>query len=320
MYSYKSDWQFKIILERKSTDYSSPTIRTLSFFVSDTRTTDQVNHTNLLNDNPEEIFIPTTHLYQYDLDPDIGGSICSPTTVSMILISYGIDVEPVPFARDTKDPYWGLFGVWPRVVQNASEYRVRGYVNRYRSWSQAREVLANGGRIAISVGQPLYSGHLMMLAGFDENGNPLVHDPAKRYGYRYKFDKAELDSSWFDKGGISYTFYLIDTVSTVIESTPLNHKSLPQSYRVITNYPNPFNNTTRILFRVEKTGNIDLSVFNINGDKLITLTNKNYSPGEYILQWDGTDKHGRVLGSGIYFVVLKTESGNSFCSTMHFVK
>ncbi|MBU1635888.1 C39 family peptidase [bacterium] len=320
MYTYKSDWQFKVILERKSTDYSSPTIRTLSFFVSDTRTTDQVNHTNLFNDNPEEIFIPTMHLYQYSLDSEIGGSICSPTTVSMILISYGINVEPVPFARATKDPYYNLFGVWPRVVQNASEYGVKGYVTQYRSWSQAREVLANGGRIAMSVGQPLYSGHLMMLAGFDENGNPLVHDPARSNGYGYKFNKTDLGKSWFDKGGISYTFYLEDSVNTAIEIFDSEAAVQPRSYRYISNYPNPFNNSTNISFRVEQSANVEISIYNINGEKVTTLANKNYSPGKYVLQWNGTDKNGRVLGSGIYFVVLKTESGSSYYSPMHFVK
>lgn len=320
MYSYKSDWQFKVIFERLNTAYTSPTIRMLSFFVSDTRTTEQIDHTALLNDNPEEIFIPTTHLYQYSLDPDIGGSICSPTSVSMILISYGINVEPVPFARDTKDSYWGLFGVWPRVVQNASEYGVRGYVTRYRSWSQAREVLTNGGRIAMSVGQPLYSGHLMMLAGFDENGNPLVHDPARSNGYGYKFNKLDLGKSWFDKGGVAYTFYLEDSVTTAVENHPPDNTPLPDSWRFITNYPNPFNNTTNISFRVEKAGKIELSIYNINGDKLVTLANQSYTPGEYILQWDGTDNNGRTLGSGVYFAVYKTESGESYCSAMHLIK
>jgi len=320
MYSYKSDWQFKVILERRSIDYPSPTIHMLSFFVSDTRTTDQVDHTNLLNDNPEEIFIPTTHLYQYSLDDVIGRSICSPTSVSMILISYEIDVEPVSFARDTYDPYHNLFGVWPRVVQNALEYGVKGYVTQYRSWSQAREILANGGRIAMSVGRPLYSGHLIMLAGFDNNGNPIVHDPAKSNGYGYKFNKTDLGESWFDKGGISYTFYLNDSVNTAIDQFNIDDITLSRPQRFIANYPNPFNNSTNITFQVEKAGIVEISVHNINGEKLITLERKHYLPGEYLIQWDGKAKNGRVLSSGVYYVIYNTAANKRYSTPIHFIK
>ena len=95
--------------------------------------------------------------------------------------SYSIDVDPLQFARDNYDDYWGMFGIWPKAVQNAAEYNLEwGSCHCYRTWNQAYDVLANGGRIVMSVGRPLYTGHLMMLAGFDSQGNPLVHDPARK--------------------------------------------------------------------------------------------------------------------------------------------
>ena len=48
--------------------------------------------------------------------------------------------------------------VWPKAVQNAAEYNLNGEVSRYRTWSEAYEVLAAGGRIVMSVGFPLYQG------------------------------------------------------------------------------------------------------------------------------------------------------------------
>ena len=85
--SYVSSWQFKIIMTRTTSGQSSPTLHKLSFFVSDSRTTSSVNITQIVNDNPAQIFIPTNFIYQYGVDPQIGGSICSPTSVAMILRS-----------------------------------------------------------------------------------------------------------------------------------------------------------------------------------------------------------------------------------------
>ncbi len=137
----------------------------------------------------------------------------------MILKSYSIEVDPYQFALDTHDPYYNMFGIWPRVVQNASEYGLDGAVTRYRAWSEARTVLANGGRIAMSVGLPLYSGHLLMLAGFTSDGRPIVHDPAKSNGYSYVYNKTSISQSWFNKGGIAYTFYPAGSYPTSVENS-----------------------------------------------------------------------------------------------------
>jgi len=119
--SYKNSWQFKVIMTRTSAELPSPTLHMVSFFVSDNQTTSLIDMNAIVNDNPQAIFIPTDFVYQYGVDPIIGGDICSPSTVSMILKSYSINVDPYQFALDTHDPYFDMFGIWPRVVQNASE-------------------------------------------------------------------------------------------------------------------------------------------------------------------------------------------------------
>ena len=320
LYSYQKRWQYRVLFKRNYADTSSPSIRKLSFFTSDSRTESEIDYTAILNDTPEQIFIPTTHLYQYSLDPDIGGSICSPTSVSMILLSYGIDVEPVPFARDTYDPHFKMFGIWPRVVQNASEYGLDGAVTRYRSWSAAREVLANGGRIAMSVGPPLYNGHLIMLAGFDENGNPLVHDPAKRSGYGYKFSKSDLSHSWFDKGGISYTFYVRDSIVTAIETADATEIPFPEQTCLIWNYPNPFNNSTTIAYRVEHRGPVTVAIYDLNGTLVRKLQDGMLEPGNYRLVWNGSDEQEDKVASGVYLVCMQGAEGQVHSSRLLLMK
>lgn len=299
LYAYKSSWQFKIIMTRTSVDIPSPTLHKLSFFPSDSRTTTSINYTDILNDNPEAIFIPTTFIYQYGVDPVIGGSICSPTSVSMILRSYNISVDPYLFALDTYDPYYKMFGIWPRVVQNASEFGLDGAVTRYRTWSQAREVLANGGRIAMSVGLPLYEGHLMMLAGFTSDGRPIVHDPAKLNGYSYIFNKSDLSHSWFDKGGVAYTFYPSDSNVVSVEM-PNEEKILANNFQLLQNYPNPFNPSTIISYALQNSEFVKLMVFNQLGQEITTLVNEEKAAGVYEVNFNGSN-----LPSGVYLYKLQ---------------
>ena len=329
---YVSSWQFKIIMTRTAVDQPSPTLRKLSFVVSDSRTTSAVNITQLLNDKPAAVFIPTDFIYQYGVDPTIGGDICSPTSVSMILRSFQITVDPRQFALDTRDPVFDMFGVWPRVVQNAAEYGLDGVVTRYRSWSQARQVLADGGRIAMSVGPPLYSGHLMMLAGFTAAGDPIVHDPARSNGYSYVFNKSDLSHSWFDKGGVAYTFSLAGNGVTSVALTP-SRGEVAQEFALQQNYPNPFNPSTKIRYTVSGAGSgvsgpgsgggatnseiryqnseiripgsswVRLSVYDVLGREVAVLVNEQQLPGTYEVTFDGSR-----LASGVYFTRMVSGS------------
>jgi hypothetical protein len=300
---YTDRWQFRINMIRNTISEPSPTIHKLSFFVSDSRTTDFLDYGSILDDNPEEIFIETDFLYQYGIDDEIGGSICSPTTVSMILHSYYIEVDPYSFAVDTYDPYYGLFGVWPRVVQNASEKGLDGAVTRYRTWSEARDVLADGGRIAMSVGPPLYGGHLMMLAGFTNGGNPIVHDPARSNGYAYIFNKSDLSHSWFDKGGIAYTFFPADSQTDIIEQDILAAYQ-PEDFQLYQNYPNPFNSRTRIRFELKESSPVRISVYDARGGLVEELHNAFTTAGFHELSWNAAG-----MASGIYFI--RMASGQS---------
>ena len=296
LYTYRSSWQFKVILTRSNATIESPSIHKLSFYVSDTRTTTSINYTQILNDNPPQIFIPTGFIWQYGVDPTIGGDICSPTSVSMILKSYAVNVDPYQFAIDNFDPYFNMFGIWPRAVQNAAEYGLDGAVTRYRNWSDAYTVLANGGRIAMSIGQPLYSGHLVMLAGFTSDGRPIVHDPAKSNGYAYVYNKSDISHSWFDKGGVAYTFYHPDSVTVGVE---YNGDITVNDFELFQNYPNPFNPTTNITFAINSSERVSLKVYDMLGNEIRTLINEEMSAGSYVINFDGSG-----LASGMYLYKL----------------
>lgn len=288
VYSYIKEFQFQVLFKRSDLSIPAPSIKQLSFVVSDSRTTDNTNITNIVADNPPEIFYDTEFIYQYGVDDEIGGSICSPSSTAMIIRSYGIDVDAYDFAVKTRDLYWELYGVWPRNVQHAHIHGLKGHVSRYRTWSEAYEVLKNGGRIAMSLGAPLYGGHLIMLAGFDEYGDPILHDPGSRYGYKRQFDKTEISQSWFNKGGISYTFY--------IEDENLANNDFKNNFDDVMIYPNPASE----YFTIEVAEKTEFILVNNLGQIIISRTISTK-----------TDIDVSQLNSGIYFIQLQNKYGNN---------
>ncbi|MCK4371645.1 MAG: T9SS type A sorting domain-containing protein, partial [candidate division Zixibacteria bacterium] len=76
---------------------------------------------------------------------------------------------------------------------------------------------------------------------------------------------------------------------------------LPDSYSMSQNYPNPFNPSTTISFNLPNAGQVQLSIFNVLGQKVTTLVNGQLTAGTHEATWNGTDESGSPVGSGIYF-------------------
>jgi len=293
-------WQWRVEFKRQLAAHPSPSVAKLSFYVSDQRTTDNMNLSAIVSDDPPEIFIPTNFVCQYNVDPEIGGSICSPTSTVMAIRSYDIEVDPYEFALDNYDDYWNIFGMWPRAVQNAAGYHLDGAVTRYRTWSQAYDTLAAGGRVVMSVGPPLYSGHLMMLAGFDSQGDPLVHDPARQNGEAYEYNKSSLSQSWFTKGGVSYTFFPDETLVAVDDR---ESNTRPTQLALSQNFPNPFNPSTSLRFSLPAASFIQLGIYDLSGKQVAALINDYLPAGNHQLVWNAKNQ-----ASGVYLIRLESDS------------
>ena len=82
---------------------------------------------------------------------------------------------------------------------------------------------------------------------------------------------------------------------------------LPFTYELNQNYPNPFNPGTTIEFSLETKTNVEISIFNILGQKVITLINKEMPAGAHEVYWDGIDRNGQQVSSGLYFYRITTD-------------
>ncbi len=78
----------------------------------------------------------------------------------------------------------------------------------------------------------------------------------------------------------------------------------PSIYVLSQNYPNPFNPTTTIEFSIQNDSNIELSIYNIKGQKIKQLLNDHKSPGNHSIVWDGDDNNKKPVSSGIYYYKL----------------
>ncbi|MDP8204694.1 MAG: T9SS type A sorting domain-containing protein [Candidatus Tenebribacter mawsonii] len=72
------------------------------------------------------------------------------------------------------------------------------------------------------------------------------------------------------------------------------------------NYPNPFNPTTTISFSLPDEQEIDLTIYNIKGQKVKRLINGQLTAGQHSMIWDGKDTNEKSVSTGIYFYKLKT--------------
>lgn len=86
------------------------------------------------------------------------------------------------------------------------------------------------------------------------------------------------------------------------------HVLLPTETELVGNFPNPFNPTTQIVFKLHEATKISINIYNVLGQKVATIADGHYSAGKYNISWNGVSNTGSHLSSGVYFYELKTDS------------
>lgn len=101
--------------------------------------------------------------------------------------------------------------------------------------------------------------------------------------------------------GFDLTLYYLDHVTGIPE-----HKDhlLPDEIQLVQNYPNPFNLETVLSFNLPKGGEVELSIYNILGQKVRQLVASNLPAGGHTYIWDGKNENGGTVATGLYFYRL----------------
>jgi hypothetical protein len=103
----------------------------------------------------------------------------------------------------------------------------------------------------------------------------------------------------------------IDALTGNIYGTSVNEKpanGLPQNYNLEQNYPNPFNAETVFRYQIPKSAEVEISVFNIQGQKVACLTQAPHQAGVYQVKWDGRDDRGVAMPGGVYVCHMRSGS------------
>lgn len=97
-----------------------------------------------------------------------------------------------------------------------------------------------------------------------------------------------------------------DGGGNVIFTSVNNYSSLIKNFKLFQNYPNPFNPKTIIKYELQFSGLVEIIVYDINGKVIKKLINQRQSPGEFQIEYDGSN-----LSSGVYFYRLSVLDENS---------
>ena len=85
------------------------------------------------------------------------------------------------------------------------------------------------------------------------------------------------------------------------------------------NYPNPFNPTTKIRFTNDRTSNVKVTVYALNGEKVATIMNRNINAGAYDVSWNGRNSNGSIVPTGMYLYDIESD-GRRLQGKMLFLK
>ena len=112
-------------------------------------------------------------------------------------------------------------------------------------------------------------------------------------------------------GYITIDDFVLSTPKVVIGTENI----VPETHELLSTYPNPFNPRTSISVYLPTPGNIDLSVYDLNGKKVYTITKGSYDSGDHLFVWDASK-----YSSGIYICSLKINDALKASTKMVLVK
>ena len=124
------------------------------------------------------------------------------------------------------------------------------------------------------------------------------------------YDWAGEDIDLTDDGGAiiavdngQFGFLRIENVQNALNID--KEKLVTENFRLFSNFPNPFNSSTKINYQLLYQNYIRLNIFDTNGNAVIELVNEFQRAGIHSIPWKGINDQGLNLPSGIYYYQIQ---------------
>lgn len=98
-----------------------------------------------------------------------------------------------------------------------------------------------------------------------------------------------------------------------------DHNITADKFELKGNYPNPFNPTTKIRFTNDRSSNVKVTIYALNGEKVATIMNKQVNAGAYDVSWNGKNSNGTIVPTGMYLYDIESD-GRRLQGKMLFLK
>ncbi|MCH7962844.1 MAG: T9SS type A sorting domain-containing protein [Bacteroidetes bacterium] len=131
--------------------------------------------------------------------------------------------------------------------------------------------------------------------------HPPVYSLTQDIGLDSIYSYFDFGDTWIVLKGciINGVVYGDTTVVSVEDET----QNLPTEFSLSQNYPNPFNPSTRIQYAISSKQFVSLKVYDVLGNEIATLVNKELPAGSYVVEFNIAQNS--ILSSGVYFYQLK---------------
>ncbi len=110
------------------------------------------------------------------------------------------------------------------------------------------------------------------------------------------------------------------SIDSLVTTDVVERTTMPFQFTLEQNYPNPFNPVTTIAYSVSEASEVRLTLFDIAGNEISTLVNDRVASGTYSITWNGRNKSGLAVSSGVYYYRLAIEGVKQLTRKMLLLK
>ena len=142
-----------------------------------------------------------------------------------------------------------------------------------------------------------------------------ISDPSQpvEVGYYDTYPASDLEEfhgCWgafpYSQNGYIYASSLEGYLHVLKFANPLGLSKPVPHVRLVEAFPNPVVATTQIAFQLNKPGPVKIEIFNLSGQKVITLLNENRKGGANFVEWNASNDNGTRVASGTYIYTVST--------------